>query len=169
MENVFHYYKSRSLHIASLIHRYLHAFKINWYSNFSFTEMKLEYVYMLANYQGKNAAIEKLKDIMNDVQTSKSTVSFNEIRYVQLVYYTLHWFFCIFFKVFCFKCVPCPFFLSSVLIEHRLLRCSTFLKLVIHFWFLGNFWLTSWGRALLEKLIVSQLVKKFLAFYGTWS
>jgi len=88
---------------------------------------------MLANYQGKNAAIEKLKDIMNDVQTSKSTVSFNEIRYVQLVYYTLHWFFCIFFKVFCFKCVPCPFFLSSVLIEHRLLRCSTFLKLVIHF------------------------------------
>lgn len=49
--------------------------------------MKLEYVYMLANYQGKNAAIEKLKDIMNDVQTSKSTVSFNEIRYVTLVYY----------------------------------------------------------------------------------
>ena len=133
MQNVFHCYKSRSSHIASLRHRYLHAFKINYYSNFSFTEMKLEYVYMMANYEGKNAAIEKLKDIMNGVQTSKSTVSLNEIRYVKLVYYTLHWFFCMFLKVFCFKPVPCPFFLSSALIERRLLRCSTFLKLVIHF------------------------------------
>ena len=168
MENIFHCYKSRKSHIASLRHRYLHAFKINWYSNFSFTEMKLEYVYMLANYQGKIAAIEKLKDIMNDVQSSKSTVSFNEIRYVTLVYYMLHWLFCIFLKVFCFKPVPCQFFLSSVLIGHRLLRCSTFLKLVIHFWFLVHFWLTSWGRALLEKLIVSQLVK-FPAVYGSWS
>jgi hypothetical protein len=74
--------------------------------------MKLEYVYMLANYQGKNAAIEKLKDIMNDVQTSKSTVLFNEIRYVQIVYYTLHWFFCIFLKVFSFKPIP-----LSILLE----------------------------------------------------
>lgn len=95
--------------------------------------MKLEYVYMLANYQGKNAAIEKLKDIMNDVQTSKSTVLFNEIRYVKLVYYTLHWLFCIFLKVFNFKPVPCPFFSSSAMKERKLLRCSTFLKLVIHF------------------------------------
>lgn len=46
----------------------------------SFTEMKLEYVYMLANDQGKKVAIEKLKDIMNDIQTSKSTISLNEIR-----------------------------------------------------------------------------------------
>lgn len=133
MENVLHCYKSRSSHVASLIHRYLHAFKINCYSNFSFTEMKLEYVYMLANYQGKNVAIEKLKDIMNDVQTSKSTVSFIEIRYVKLMYHLLHWLFCIFLKVFCFKPVPCPFFLSSALIECRLLRCSTFLKILIHF------------------------------------
>jgi len=95
--------------------------------------MKLEYVYMLANYQGKNASIEKLKDIMNNVQTSKSTVSFNEIRYVTLFYYTLHWLFCIFLKVFYFKPVPCPFFMNSALIEHGILRCSTFLKLVIHF------------------------------------
>lgn len=51
---------------------------------------------MMASYQGKNAAIEKLKDIMNDVQTSKSTLSFNEIRYVKLVYYMLHGLFCIF-------------------------------------------------------------------------
>jgi hypothetical protein len=29
-------------------------------------------------------------------------------------------------------------------------------------------WLTLWGRDLLEKLIVTQLVKKFPAFYGTW-
>jgi hypothetical protein len=48
--------------------------------------MKLEYVYMLANYQGKKTAIEKLKDLMNDIQTSKSTVSFNEIRYVALAF-----------------------------------------------------------------------------------
>jgi hypothetical protein len=41
---------------------------------------------MLANDQGKKAAIEKLKDLMNDVQTSKSTVSFNEIRYVALAF-----------------------------------------------------------------------------------
>jgi hypothetical protein len=46
---------------------------------------------MLANDQGKKVAIEKLKDIMNDIQTSKSTISLNEIRYVKLVYYTLHW------------------------------------------------------------------------------
>jgi hypothetical protein len=62
--------------------------------------MKLEYVYMLANDQGKKAAIEKLKDIMNDIQTSKSTISFNEIRYVKLVYYTLHWPFHRYFKAF---------------------------------------------------------------------
>jgi len=28
--------------------------------------------------------------------------------------------------------------------------------------------LTQWSRVLLEKLIVSELVKKFPAFYGTW-
>jgi hypothetical protein len=56
----------------------------------SFVEMKMEYLYMLASYQGKKAAIEKLKDIMNDIQTSKCNFSFNEIRYVKLVYYILH-------------------------------------------------------------------------------
>ena len=88
---------------------------------------------MLANYRGKNAAIEKLKDIMNDVRTSKSTVIFNEIRYVKLVYYMLHWLFCIFFKVFCFKPVPCPFFLSNALIKRKLLRCSTSSNLLFTF------------------------------------
>ena len=68
---------------------------------------------MLANDQGKKAAIEKLKDIMNDVRTSKSTVSLSEIRYVKLVYYMLHWLFWILLKVFCFKPVTGPFFLSS--------------------------------------------------------
>jgi hypothetical protein len=28
-------------------------------------------------------------------------------------------------------------------------------------------WLTSWSRVLLEKLIITQLVKKFATFYGT--
>ncbi|PNF19482.1 hypothetical protein B7P43_G02341 [Cryptotermes secundus] len=46
----------------------------------SFVEMKMEYLYMLASYQGKKASIGKLKDIMNDIQTSKFPFSFNEIR-----------------------------------------------------------------------------------------
>ncbi|XP_021923115.1 putative leucine-rich repeat-containing protein DDB_G0290503 isoform X2 [Zootermopsis nevadensis] len=45
----------------------------------SFIEMKMEYVYMLACHQGKEAVIGKLKDIMNDIQASKFTVSFSEI------------------------------------------------------------------------------------------
>jgi hypothetical protein len=32
---------------------------------------------------------------------------------------------------------------------------------------LSNVQLTPWGRVLLEKLIVTQLVKKFPAFYGS--
>jgi hypothetical protein len=32
---------------------------------------------------------------------------------------------------------------------------------------LNSFPLTSWSRVLLEKLVVTQLVKKFSAFYGT--
>jgi hypothetical protein len=39
------------------------------------------------------------------------------------------------------------------------------LLLVIFNWY--NYLLTSWSRDLLEKLTGSQLVKKFLAFYGT--
>lgn len=46
--------------------------------------MKMEYVYMLACHQGKEAVIGKLKDIMNDIQASKFTVSFSEIRFVKL-------------------------------------------------------------------------------------
>jgi hypothetical protein len=45
---------------------------------------------MLASDRGKKAAIGKLKDIMNDIQTSKFTFSFNEIRYIKLVYHILH-------------------------------------------------------------------------------
>jgi hypothetical protein len=45
--------------------------------------MKMEYVYMLACHEGKKAAIEKLKDIMNDIQASKFSVSFSEIRFVK--------------------------------------------------------------------------------------
>jgi hypothetical protein len=46
----------------------------------SYAEMMLEYVCMLGSDQGKKAAIEKLKDIMNDIETSKLTVSFDDIR-----------------------------------------------------------------------------------------
>jgi hypothetical protein len=34
-------------------------------------------------------------------------------------------------------------------------------------WFGSFYLLTQWSRDLLEKLTISQLVKKFLAFYGT--
>lgn len=37
---------------------------------------------MLACLQGKEAAIAKLKDMMNDIQASKFTASFSEIRFV---------------------------------------------------------------------------------------
>jgi hypothetical protein len=45
---------------------------------------------MLSSYQGKKAAIEKLKDILNDIQTLKFNFSYNEIRYIKLVYPILH-------------------------------------------------------------------------------
>jgi len=35
-------------------------------------------------------------------------------------------------------------------------------------WFVIVYLITPWSRALFEKLAISQLVKKFPAFYGTW-
>lgn len=84
---------------------------------------------MLASYQGKKAAIGKLKDIMNDIQTSKFTFSFNEIRYISQ---------CI---TYCFSLAQRYFgkcCVLSLLLDHPGLKkyslCSHFLKLLIHDW-----------------------------------
>jgi hypothetical protein len=39
---------------------------------------------MLASDQGRRTVIKNLQDIVNDIQASKFTVSFSEIRYVKL-------------------------------------------------------------------------------------
>jgi len=57
------------------------------------------------------------------------------------------------------------------IIPHRIklhkINKHKLLTIALRLYFVVTYSLTPWSRVLLEKLTVSQLVKKFLALYGT--
>ena len=65
------------------------------------------------------------------------------------------------------RSIPCPHIPLSEYFNIILLSTPGSPKLLIPSIYLRAYLLTPWSRVLLEKLLVSQLVKKFHPFYGT--
>ena len=98
------------------------------------------------------------------------------VNYIQIsspIYaYTLHWFLPLMLSTILYNSIPrdIKYMIHFSVISFSWFNDATDMKTTGYTHlptYLLNYWLTAWSRVLLEKLIGSQLFKKFPAFYGS--